>query len=89
MLKSMYPPGTRVLLIQMGDDPRPIEPNTRGTVVAVDDMGTVHCKFDNGRQLGMVYGEDSFRRLTQEELAEENNDTALEDAINNLSGPSM
>ncbi len=29
--KEAYPPGTRILLLSMGDDPRPIEPNTRGT----------------------------------------------------------
>ena len=34
-------------------------------------MGTLHCDFDNGRQLGLVPGEDSFRRLTERELAEE------------------
>ena len=47
----------------MGDDPRPIEPGTRGTVIAVDDIGTVHCCFENGRQLGLVPGEDSFHKL--------------------------
>ena len=31
----------------------------------------LHCNFDNGRQLGIVPGEDSFRRLTDQELAEE------------------
>lgn len=71
-MKDNYPPGTRIMLLQMGDDPRPVEPNTRGTVRAVDDMGTLHCDFDNGRQLGIVPGEDSFRRLTEQELAEEN-----------------
>lgn len=69
--KEAYPPGTRVLLLSMGDDPRPIEDNTRGTVKLVDDMGTLHCDFDNGRRLGIVSGEDSFRKLTDEELAEE------------------
>ena len=70
-MKDNYPPGTRIMLLQMGDDPRPVEPNTSGTVRAVDDMGTLHCDFDNGRQLGVVPGEDSFRRLTEQELAEE------------------
>ena len=69
-MKENYSPGTRIMLSQMGDDPRPIEPNTRGTVKVVDDMGTLHCNFDNGRLLGIVPGEDSFRRLTDEELAE-------------------
>ncbi len=70
-IKERYPAGTRLVLLQMGDDPRPIEPNTRGTVRVVDDMGTVHCNFDNGRSLGLVPGEDSFRKLTPEEIAEE------------------
>lgn len=69
--KESYPPGTRIMLLQMGDDPHPVEPNTRGTVRIVDDMGTLHCDFDNGRQLGVVPGEDSFRKLTEQELAEE------------------
>lgn len=34
-------------------------------------MGTVHCDFDNGRRLGLIPGEDSFRKLTDAELAEE------------------
>lgn len=69
--KQAYPPGTRVLLLHMGDDPRPVEDNMRGTVRVVDDLGTLHCAFDNGRSLGLCPGEDSFRKLTQEELAEE------------------
>jgi len=59
-LKDKYPPGTRIQLHHMGDDPRPIEPGTCGTVRVVDDMGTVHCDFDNGRRLGLIPGEDSF-----------------------------
>lgn len=70
--KEKYPEGTRIMLISMGDDPKPINPNTKGTVKYVDDIGTVHCEFDNGRSLGLIPGEDNFRKLTQEELAEEN-----------------
>ncbi len=69
--KEEYPPGTRILLFHMGDDPRPVEDNMRGTVEFVDDMGTLHCGFDNGRSLGIVPGEDRFRKLTDAELAEE------------------
>lgn len=78
-MKDNYPPGTRLVLLQMGDDPRPVEPNTRGTVAVVDDMGTLHCDFDNGRQLGLVPGEDSFRKLTEQDLAEEQELTESED----------
>ena len=69
--KREYPVGTRITVLQMGDDPRPVENGTRGTVRVVDDMGTVHCDFDNGRRLGLIPGEDIFRRLTDAELAEE------------------
>ena len=72
-LKKAYPSGTRIVLNSMGDDPRPIESGTRGTVAVVDDIGTVHCEFDNGRRLGLIEGEDDFRTLTAQELAEEGN----------------
>ena len=70
-LKKAYPPGTRIVLNSMGDDPRPIQSGMRGTVEAVDDIGTVHCKFDSGRSLGLIDGEDDFRALTAQELAAE------------------
>ena len=69
--KEMYPPGTRIELIAMDDPYAPIPSGTRGTVVHVDDASTIHMKWDNGRTLGVVPGEDSFRKLTAEELAEE------------------
>ena len=69
--KESYPPGTRVLLIQMNDPHHPVESGMRGTVKCVDDVGTIHMHWDNGRGLGLVPGEDSFRKLTEEELAEE------------------
>ena len=62
-IRNRYPAGSRIVLMQMGDDPRPIPPDTKGTVTAVDDIGTVHCVFDNGRRLGLIPGEDVFRRI--------------------------
>ena len=69
--KESYPPGTRILLIHMGSDPSPVEDDMKGTVRCVDDMGTIHCEFDNGRRLGIIPKEDSFRRLTETELLQE------------------
>ena len=64
--KDTYKPGTRIQLDCMGDDPRPIAPGTKGTVKLVDDIGTVHCIFDNGRCLGLIPGEDVFHAIPQE-----------------------
>ena len=63
--KEMYPKGTRIELIEMGDDPRPIPPGTKGTVRVVDDMGTIHCDFDNGRRLGLIPSEDRFKIIEE------------------------
>lgn len=70
-LKNMYPEGTRVECISMEDPYSPVPSGTRGTVVAVDDMATIHVSWDNGSGLGLVVGEDRFRKLTQEEVEAE------------------
>ena len=69
--KRLYPPGTRLELQAMNDPYAPAEPGTRGTVVCVDDIGQIHMKWDNGRSLALVPGEDSFQVVTQEELQAE------------------
>lgn len=92
-LKEDYPKGTRIVLLSMGDDPRPIESGTRGTVKFVDDLATVHCNFDNGRSLGLAYGEDRYRKLTEQENEEENNaictEETTDDIIDDQIGQSM
>ena len=69
--KKLYPPGTRIELISMKDLYAPVPAGTRGTVKFVDSVGTIFPEWDNGRTLGIVPNEDSFRKLTQEELEEE------------------
>ena len=73
-MKEQYPVGTRIVLDQMGDDPRPIPPGTKGTVRIVDDMGTVHCDFDNGRRLGLIPGEDAFHKAPEKTKTRSNRD---------------
>lgn len=51
--------GKRIKLIWMGD-PHPVEPQTKGTVDHVDDMGQLHVKWDNGRTLALIPEEDIF-----------------------------
>lgn len=58
--RDHYPPGTRVRLLNMPDDPQPIPPGTTGTVVAVDDAGQLLMKWDNGQSLSLLIGTDSF-----------------------------
>lgn len=69
--KEHYPRGTRVQLDSMSDDPRPVPSGTKGTVVAVDDVGTVHVNFDNGRSLGICPEVDSFHKITEQTEAQE------------------
>ena len=64
-LRKNYPAGCRVELVHM-DDPQAPPAGTRGTVTGVDDIGTIHVRWDNGCGLGVAYGEDSCRKVRQE-----------------------
>lgn len=80
--KKLYPPGTRIELLSMSDSYAPVPSGTRGTVKFVDSTGTLFPEWDNGRSLGVVPGEDSFRKLTQEETEAENQSKSeVEDEI--------
>ena len=69
-LRKQYPPGTRFELHEMGHDSRPLPAGSIGTLEHIDDMGTFHIKWDNGRTLGLVPGEDRFGVIHSE--ADEN-----------------
>ncbi len=62
-LKADYPAGTRIRLIHMDDPYAPVPEGMTGTVVAVDDAGTLHMKWDNGRSLGICPEVDSFTMI--------------------------
>ena len=66
-LRRRYPKGSRIKLIRM-EDPycRELKPGMLGTVVHVDDIGTIHVAWDCGSTLGVVYGEDSCARIEEE-----------------------
>lgn len=61
-LRAGFPRGCRVELLRM-EDPQAPPIGTTGTVIGVDDLGTVHVKWDNGSGLGVAYGEDECRRI--------------------------
>ena len=61
-LRKQYPAGTRVELIRMEDEQAP-PIGTRGTVVGVDDMGSIMVAWDSGGSLSVLYGEDLCRKI--------------------------
>lgn len=56
-LRERYPAGTRVKLVEM-DDPQAPPVGTLGTVVGVDDIGSIMVAWDNGSGLSLVYSKD-------------------------------
>lgn len=71
-LRKNYPKGTRVKLVHM-DDPynTKLVPGCLGTVNHVDDMGTIHIRWDCGSSLGAVYGEDIVAKVSEPSTKEE------------------
>ena len=63
MLRERYPAGCRVELVSMNDPYSRLKPGDQGEVVMVDDIGTVHVRWDCGSSLGVAYGEDQIKRL--------------------------
>ena len=61
-VRREYPAGTRVELIQMDDLQAP-PPGTQGTVIGVDDTGSLLMRWDNGSGLNVVYGADLVRKV--------------------------
>ena len=62
LLKDRYPIGCRVRCDFMNDR-YAVPSGTEGTVQYIDDMGTIHVRWDNGSSLGLIYGEDEFTRI--------------------------
>ena len=62
VLRRQYPIGTRVELVRM-DDPQAPPIGTKGTVLGVDDIGSIMVAWDSGGSLNVVYGEDICRKI--------------------------
>ena len=82
--KQEYPPGTRLELKEMDDPYAPVQPGTRGTVAVVDDLGSIHMDWDNGRTLAVIPGVDQFRKLSAKEIAAEQEVTITSVTTNEL-----
>ena len=59
-IKKKYPIGTKILLKSMNDEKYPVPSGTKGVVIKVDDIGTIHCSWENGSSLGLIEGLDEF-----------------------------
>lgn len=71
-IKENYPKGTRIELLSTMNDMQGVEKGIKGTVAGVDDIGTIHMKWDNGRGLGLIPGEDNFKVLSRpQEISQE------------------
>ena len=64
-MKRCYPAGTRIVCDFCTDAYNPIGSGEKGTVAHVDDLGTVHIDWDNGRRFGLVKGEDAFHAIEE------------------------
>ena len=65
VLKTQYPVDCAVELVHMDDSQAP-PVGTRGKVLLVDDIGTIHVAWESGSTLGIVPGVDMIRRLNEE-----------------------
>ena len=61
-LRERFPRGARVELVKM-DDPQAPPIGTKGTVLGVDDIGSIMVRWDNGSSLNVIYGEDVVSRV--------------------------
>jgi len=58
--------GMRVRMIHM-DDERPVDEGLEGTIEKIDDLGTLHVRWDDGRLLGVIPNEDDYELLPSNE----------------------
>lgn len=60
LLRKNYPAGSRVELLYMDDVQAP-PVGTKGSVLGVDDTGSIMVSWDNGSSLNVILGVDSCK----------------------------
>jgi hypothetical protein len=58
-MKNHYLIGKRIRIDEMVNEPFPVESGTMGTITNVG-YDIINVKWDNGRSLGVVIGEDKY-----------------------------
>lgn len=82
-VRQQYPVGTRIRLNSLCNDERDMPTGLCGTVIGVDDQPALLMKWDNGRSLSLLPGEDNFTviRQEQEEIDERSMNEKLYDKL--------
>lgn len=58
--------GLRIRMIDM-DDQYAVDEGMEGTIIRIDDLGTIHVKWDDGSTLGVIPGIDKYELLPSPE----------------------
>lgn len=61
-MRKQYPAGIRVAVVEMDDAHAPAI-GTEGTVLGVDDTGSIMVAWDNGSRLNVIYGVDRVKKV--------------------------
>lgn len=62
-IKETYKKGTKVRLVRM-NDPQAPPVGCKGTVLGVDDIGSIRVAWETGSSLSVVYGEDKVEIIS-------------------------
>lgn len=65
-----FRPGDRIQIIECKDPYAPVLLGAKGTVAHIDDAGTLHMLWDDGRTLGACLEEDAVRKIPPEQEME-------------------
>ena len=58
--------GMRIRMLSMEDE-FPVDEGMEGTIHTIDDLGTLHVKWDDGRNIGIIPGIDEYQLLPPED----------------------
>lgn len=82
-LREFYPRGARVKLLKMEDKQAP-PIGTKGSVLGVDDIGSIRVAWDNGSHLSVVYREDECQLVMTDTLKKQIESVRLSGKVNML-----
>lgn len=62
---QLYKRGTKVEFVDSNDPYTKLKEGTKGIVRFVDGLGTIHVEWEDGSNLGMIPGQDSFKVIEE------------------------